>query len=121
MEFIWSIPRDQSDVYALCGGFGVYRGNSSSPCECLKGFEPFSTNNTSLNDWSGGCVRKSPLQCENNTYANGKKDWFVTIPFLKLPVNSKAYSAASAKNCEVACMKNCSCIAYAYNRSWCMI
>jgi hypothetical protein len=118
----WSVPRDQSDVYALCGGFGVYSGNSSSPCECLKGFEPISTNYTSRKDWSGGCVRKFPLQCENITYANGKKDWFTKIPFLRLPVNSKAYSAASVRNCEVACMNNCSCTAYAYNSSgYCVI
>nr|WAU86896.1 birch protein [Betula platyphylla] len=119
----WSAPRDQSDVYSMCGAFGVlYRDNTSSPaCECLKGFEPFSMEDTRLNDWSGGCVRKFPLQCENNTYANGTKDWFMKIPNLRLPVNSKAYSAVSSMNCEVACMKNCSCTAYAYNRSGCMI
>jgi len=120
-NLFWSQPVGQSNVYGLCGAFGVYRDNISSPCECLKGFEPFSTNYTSLNDWTGGCVRKSPLQCENNTYANGKKDWFMKIPFLRLPVNSKAYSAASARNCEVACMNNCSCTAYAYNSSGCVI
>ncbi|XP_062177118.1 G-type lectin S-receptor-like serine/threonine-protein kinase At1g11330 [Alnus glutinosa] len=112
------------DVYGLCGGFGVYRGNSSIPCECLKGFEPFSMNYTRLNDWSGGCVRKSPLQCENNTYSNGTKDWFMKMPNVRLPVNSKAYNwAASARiNCQTACMNNCSCTAYAYNRSgYCMI
>ncbi|XP_062177152.1 G-type lectin S-receptor-like serine/threonine-protein kinase At2g19130 [Alnus glutinosa] len=80
----WYGPLDQSDVYALCGGFGVYRENSSSSCECLKGFEPFSMNYTRLNDWSGGCVRKSPLQCENNTYGNGTKDWFMKMPNLML-------------------------------------
>ncbi|XP_062177119.1 G-type lectin S-receptor-like serine/threonine-protein kinase At2g19130 [Alnus glutinosa] len=120
----WSKPRDQSDVYALCGGFGVYRGNSSSPCECLKGFEPFSMNYTRLNDWAGGCVRKSPLQCENNTYGNGTKDWFMKMPNVRLPVNSKAYNWAVSDriNCEAACMNNCSCTAYAYNRSgYCMI
>jgi hypothetical protein len=117
----WSQPAAQSNVYGLCGAFGVYRDNISSPCECLKGFEPFSKNYTSLNDWSGGCVRKSPLQCENNTYANGKKDWFMKIPFLRLPANSKAYSAASARNCEVACMNKCSCTAYVYNSSGCVI
>jgi len=119
----WLQPVVQSDVYGLCGAFGVYRDNMSSPsCECLKGFEPFSKNYTSLNDWSGGCARKSPLQCENNTYANGKKDWFMKIPFLRLPDHSKAYSAASARNCEGACMNNCSCTAYAYNSSgYCVI
>ncbi|GLT64148.1 hypothetical protein SLA2020_366580 [Shorea laevis] len=61
----WSAPRDQSDVYALCGAFGVlYRDNLSNPCNCLK---------------------------------------------------------VGAKNCEVACMNNCSCTAYSYNRSGCMI
>ncbi|XP_062175880.1 receptor-like serine/threonine-protein kinase SD1-8 isoform X2 [Alnus glutinosa] len=122
-SLVWFQPRGESDVYGLCGPFGVYSENISRPsCECLKGFEPFSTHYTSLNDWSDGCVRKSPLQCENNTYANGKKDWFMNIPFLRLPVNSKAYSAASARNCEVACMNNCSCTAYVYNSSgYCVI
>jgi hypothetical protein len=121
-NIIWDEPLDQS-IYGLCGAFGMYRKNISSPCECLIGFEPFSTDYTSGNDWSGGCVRKSSLQkCENNTYANGKKDWFMKIPFLRLPGNSKAYSAASARYCEVACMNNCSCTAYAYNSSgYCMI
>jgi hypothetical protein len=55
----------------------------------------------------------------NNTYANGKKDWFKKIPILRFPVNSKA---VSAMNCEVACMNDCSCTAYAYNSSgYCMI
>jgi hypothetical protein len=111
-------------IYALCGGFGVYCGNSSSPYECLKGFEPFSMNYTRLNDWSGGCVRKSPLQCENNTYGNGTKDWFMKMPNVRLHVNSKAYNwAASARiHCEAACINHCSCTAYAYNRSgYCMI
>jgi hypothetical protein len=73
----WFVPRDLSDVYSYCGAVGAYRENSSSPCERLKGFEPFLMNHTILNDWSGGCVRKYPLQCENNTYANGKEDWFL--------------------------------------------
>ncbi|XP_062175782.1 G-type lectin S-receptor-like serine/threonine-protein kinase At4g27290 [Alnus glutinosa] len=116
-KLFWSQPGPQSDVYGLCGTFGVYSDNVSSPCKCLKGFEPLSTNYTSPSDWTGGCVRKFPLQCKNNRYANGKKDWFVKIPFLRLPVNSKAYLAASARNCEVACMNNCSCTAYVYNSS----
>jgi hypothetical protein len=117
----WSQPTAELSIYALCGAFGVYRENFSSPCECLKGFEPFSVADTRLNDWSGGCVRKSPLQCENNTYANGTKDWFLKISNMQLPLYSKAYLAVNASGCELACMKNCSCMAYAYNRSGCMI
>ncbi|XP_059437544.1 G-type lectin S-receptor-like serine/threonine-protein kinase At2g19130 [Corylus avellana] len=116
-------PGNLSDVYAICGAFGVvqYPDNSSYPCGCLKGFKPFSMEDTGLNDWSGGCVRKSPLQCENNMYANGKKDWFMKISNMRLPVYSKAYLAVNASRCELACMENCSCAAYAYNRSGCMI
>jgi hypothetical protein len=66
-------------------------------------------------------VRKSPLQCENNTHVNVKKDWFMKISNMRLPVYSKAYLAVNASSCELACMENCHCAAYAYNRSGCMI
>jgi hypothetical protein len=120
---LWSAPTNYSEVRVLCGAFGVvqYPDNFSNPYECLKGFEPFSMNYSRQNDWSGGCVRKSPLQCENNTYANGKKDWFLKISNMQLLVYSKAYLAVNASRCELACMENCSCTAYAYNRSGCMI
>jgi hypothetical protein len=120
---IWSEPRSLSDVYALCGAFGVlqYPENFSSPCECLTGFEPSSMEDTRLNDWSRGCVRKSPLQCEDNTHAIVKQDWFMKISNMQLPVYSKTYLALNASRCELACMENCSCTAYAYNRSGCMI
>jgi hypothetical protein len=36
-------------------------------------------------------------------------------------VYSKAYLAVNASKCELACMENCFCTAYAYNRSGCMI
>jgi hypothetical protein len=127
LESVWntfySAPKNLSDVYALCGAFGVvqYPDNSSNPCECLKGFKPFSMEETRLNDWSSGCVRKSPLQCQNNTHADVKKDWFMKISNMRLPVYSKAYLALNASRCELACMENCSCTAYAYNRSGCMI
>ncbi|KAG6651680.1 hypothetical protein CIPAW_06G129500 [Carya illinoinensis] len=115
---VWTRPESLSDVYALCGPFGIYRDNTSNPCDCPLGFEPFSDIETRLNDWSGGCLRKRPLQCENR---NAKKDWFLKISSMKLPVNSKAYLAMSARRCELACMNNCSCTAYAHNSSGCMI
>ncbi|XP_059437344.1 receptor-like serine/threonine-protein kinase SD1-6 [Corylus avellana] len=119
----WYAPTKPSDVYALCGAFGVvqYPDNFSNPCECLRGFKPFLMEDTRLNDWSGGCVRKSPLQCENNTHGSVKKDWFMKISNMRLPVYSKANLALNASRCELACMENCSCTAYAYNRSGCMI
>jgi hypothetical protein len=43
------------------------------------------------------------------------------ISNMRLPVFSKAYLAVNASRCELTYMKNCSCTAYAYNRSGCMI
>lgn len=117
----WSEPKQLADVYSFCGAFGVYNEDLSNACGCLEGFNPFSIEYTNLNDSSGGCVRKSPLQCENRTYANGKNDRFLKMPNMRLPVNAEAHSAASARACEVACMDNCSCTAYAYNSNGCMI
>ncbi|XP_034912850.2 G-type lectin S-receptor-like serine/threonine-protein kinase At4g27290 [Populus alba] len=107
----WSQPRDQAEVYGLCGVFGVFQGNSSSSCECLKGFKPLVQN-----DWSSGCVRKSPLQCQNKRSA-GKEDGFLKISNLTLPANSKTYQKVSAERCRLDCLEICSCVAYAYNKN----
>ncbi|KAG6709387.1 receptor-like serine/threonine-protein kinase SD1-6 [Carya illinoinensis] len=117
-DLLWANPKSLSDVYALCGAFGIYHDNTSHPCDCPKGFEPFSDTQTTLNDWSSGCLRRHPLQCENR---NAKKDWFQKIPNITSPINWKAYSAVSARRCELACMNNCSCTAYTHNSSGCLI
>ncbi|KAG7975915.1 hypothetical protein I3843_06G123900, partial [Carya illinoinensis] len=114
----WAQPASLSNVYAFCGPFGIYDDNSSNICDCPKGFEPFSDTQTRLNVWSGGCLRKHPLQCGN---LNGKGEWFLKIPNIKFPVNSKAYLAVNARRCELACMNNCSCTAYAHNSSGCLL
>jgi len=68
------------------------------------------------NDWSSGCVRESPLQCQNKRSA-GKEDGFLKISNLKLPANSKTYQKESAERCRLDCMEICSCVAYAYNKN----
>ncbi|KAJ6737810.1 RECEPTOR-LIKE SERINE/THREONINE-PROTEIN KINASE SD1-8 [Salix viminalis] len=107
----WSQPKDQAGVYGLCGVFGVFHENSSSYCECLKGFKPLVQD-----DWSSGCVRKSPLQCQNMSSV-GKEDGFLKMSNLKLPANSKTYQKVSAGRCRLDCIENCSCMAYAYNNN----
>ncbi|KAG6651683.1 hypothetical protein CIPAW_06G129700 [Carya illinoinensis] len=102
----WGQPKFRSDVYALCGPFGIYHDNTIKSCDCPKGFEPFSDNQTRLNDWSGGCLRRHPLQCENR---NAKNDLFQKIPNITLPNNWKAYSAMSARR------------SYTHNSSGCLI
>ncbi|XP_042985342.1 G-type lectin S-receptor-like serine/threonine-protein kinase At2g19130 [Carya illinoinensis] len=93
----WAQPASLSNVYAFCGPFGIYDDNSSNIFDCPKGFELFSDTQTRLNVWSGGCLRKHPLQCGN---LNGKGEWFLKIPNIKFPVNLKAYLAVSARRCN---------------------
>ncbi|KAJ6397413.1 hypothetical protein OIU77_018431 [Salix suchowensis] len=83
--YYWAEPKDQSGVYGLCGVFGVFHENSSSYCECLKGFKPLVQN-----EWTSGCVRKSPLQCQNKK-SIGEEDGFLKMSNLTLPANSKTY------------------------------
>lgn len=66
------------------------------------------------NDWSSGCVRKSPLQCQNKRSV-AKEDGFLKISNLTLPANSKTYQKESAERCRLHCLEICSCVAYAYN------
>uniref|UniRef100_A0A6N2KTI3 Receptor-like serine/threonine-protein kinase n=1 Tax=Salix viminalis TaxID=40686 RepID=A0A6N2KTI3_SALVM len=106
----WSQPRDQAGVYGFCGVFGVFHA-SSSYCECLKGFKPLVQD-----DWSSGCVRKSPLQCQNKK-SIGKEDGFLKMSDLALPANFKTYQKVSAGRCRLDCMEKCSCMAYTYNNS----
>uniref|UniRef100_A0A6N2KR50 Receptor-like serine/threonine-protein kinase n=1 Tax=Salix viminalis TaxID=40686 RepID=A0A6N2KR50_SALVM len=111
----WSQPTDQADVYAFCGAFGVFNESTTSPCNCIKGFKPFRQN-----DWSSGCVRESPLQCQKKE-GNGRKDEFLKMSNLTLPTNSKTHESANATRCEVDCLESCSCTAFAYNNSECFV
>ncbi|XP_059658866.1 receptor-like serine/threonine-protein kinase SD1-8 [Cornus florida] len=116
-------PRQLSQVYALCGAFGIYSDNLLiNPCECLQGFEPFSMRDIKLDDWSGGCVRETPLQCQNGHYTNGLAQRFSKISDITtLPDNSKVLPDLSLERCESACVQKCSCTAYAYNSSGCLV
>ncbi|RVW68704.1 G-type lectin S-receptor-like serine/threonine-protein kinase [Vitis vinifera] len=56
---------DNCDRYALCGAYGSCDINNSPACGCLKGFVPKHPNDWNVADWSGGCVRRTRLNCQN--------------------------------------------------------
>ncbi|KAK3037631.1 hypothetical protein RJ639_030408 [Escallonia herrerae] len=116
---IFGLPKEQTEVYAFCGPFGIFSKNLSNSCECLQGFEPYSTENTRLNHWSDGCVRRTPLQCEYGPSSKGKKDGFQKVSDVKLPADPTPHPAQSLKTCKSACMQNCSCKACAYSSTGC--
>ncbi|KAK2650943.1 hypothetical protein Ddye_018432 [Dipteronia dyeriana] len=81
----WSTPRQPCQVYAYCGAFGSCGEQTQPFCGCVSGFKPNSEQNWNLlQDYSGGCVRKTQLKCEKNSLANGKSDRFLADGFYNL-------------------------------------
>ncbi|KAF8409392.1 hypothetical protein HHK36_005467 [Tetracentron sinense] len=120
-NIIYAQPREQCEVHASCGPFGKCNQKARPFCECIQGFEERSPKDWNLSDWSGGCVRKTSLHCGNTTLPNGEKDKFVPSPKMRLPVNNLSLAVGSTEGCELACLNNCSCTAYAYGSGGCSI
>ncbi|KAK7290955.1 hypothetical protein RIF29_05764 [Crotalaria pallida] len=112
-NLFWSQP-SQCEVYGLCGVFGSCNENSTPTCNCLPGFEQMSQSDWNLEDYSGGCKRKTTLQCEN-------KDRFLEILNVILPKDAINIGAGNAGECESTCLNNCSCTAYAYTNNGCSV
>ncbi|KAL6884696.1 hypothetical protein ACP4OV_010632 [Aristida adscensionis] len=115
----WATPLSQCDVYALCGPFGLCDGASSDYCRCLPGFQPASQGDWAAQRWSAGCARKTALQCNSsNASSSSTTDGFLPVQNVQLPSGYDAVAggaSASPGECASACLRNCSCAAYAYN------
>ncbi|CAL5200476.1 unnamed protein product [Lathyrus oleraceus] len=120
-NLFWSQPRTQCEVYAFCGAFGTCTENSKPYCNCLDGFEPKSQSDWDLEDHSGGCMRKTRLQCESSDRSNGVKDGFRPIPNMALPKHAQSVRSENAEECESICLNNCSCSAYSYDSDECSV
>ena len=96
--------------YAFCGAFSICNETARVPCGCLKGFEPVDADAWSSGDASSGCVRKTSLQCTNN-----QKDGFLKISRVDWTKNPLGLDIVNDKECQSACLNNCSCLAYAYD------
>ncbi|KAF6159063.1 hypothetical protein GIB67_032680 [Kingdonia uniflora] len=102
-----TVGNDQCDNYGLCGGYGTCNINNAPVCGCLQGFTPKSPQDYDQLNWSGGCIRRTPLSCNN-------RDGFRKFNALKLPDSSSSWvnKNMNLKDCEKLCLKNCSCTAY---------
>ncbi|KAJ4726197.1 receptor kinase 3 [Melia azedarach] len=103
------VTLDQCDNYALCGAYASCNINSNSPeCECLEGFKPKSPVEWNMLDKSGGCIRRTPLDCERG-------DGFLKREAVKLPDTHYSWvdKNIGLLECKKLCSKNCSCTAYA--------
>lgn len=114
----FTLPRTKSEIYAFCGGFGIYDESASSSCRCFQGFDPlYSTNDNT----PAGCKRKSQLQCENSAAIKAEKDGFQEISGVKWPDNSEPHPSQSRNWCKSECQSICSCSAFAYNNNTCYL
>ncbi|KAF5475569.1 hypothetical protein F2P56_007363 [Juglans regia] len=115
-EVGWLVLQSECDVYGKCGPFGICNSKSLPICNCLVGFKPKNIEEWDRGDWSSGCVRSTPLQCERVTTngEEGKKDGFLKLEMMKVP-DLLNRSSAVEDECRDQCLENCSCIAYAYD------
>ncbi|KAF3433835.1 hypothetical protein FNV43_RR24938 [Rhamnella rubrinervis] len=121
-EFLRSVP-NFCGVYGTCGPFGSCSSLSSAECRCLRGFKPINIKEWNRGNWTSGCVRRTPLQCDklnkstiSNTsaYDTGKDDAFMKLKAMKVP-DFMILVSAPQDNCQDQCLKNCSCTAYAFD------
>jgi hypothetical protein len=98
---------DQCEEYAFCGPNTRCEITRTPICVCLDGFTPMSPVDWNFSDWSGGCHRRTPLNCS-------AKDGFLKYTANKLPDTSTSSfdKSIDLKECERLCLKNCSCTAY---------
>ncbi|XP_059661961.1 G-type lectin S-receptor-like serine/threonine-protein kinase At1g11330 isoform X1 [Cornus florida] len=116
-------PNGPCDIYGTCGSFGICNDMNSPICNCLSGYVPKSSEEWHRRNWTGGCIRRVEIQCERNSSTDrSKSDGFIKLTGIKLPDFSDYSSVDGAIQCGDFCLKNCSCVAYAYvNGIGCMV
>ncbi|XP_038682076.1 G-type lectin S-receptor-like serine/threonine-protein kinase At2g19130 isoform X2 [Tripterygium wilfordii] len=109
-DLFWTRPPQECEVYAFCGPFSICNQDKAPLCFCPEGFETEAPGDWEMGDHTGGCTRRTPLQCDN-----GGTDTFLVIPNMRFPSNPESSTAKTIEECEKECSTNCSCNAFAYD------
>ncbi|XP_073145974.1 G-type lectin S-receptor-like serine/threonine-protein kinase B120 [Henckelia pumila] len=114
----WSVlqshPGSVCDGYNRCGAFGICDApNGVQRCSCMQGFVPTDKDQWNRGNWSGGCIRSTKLQCEENINTTSSDD-FVLAENVKLPDFVDYVGTDDSTGCKNKCLANCSCTAYAF-------
>ncbi|XP_009607303.1 G-type lectin S-receptor-like serine/threonine-protein kinase B120 [Nicotiana tomentosiformis] len=125
-SMIQSHPLGDCDVYNPCGNFAKCDISNSLKCTCLYGFVPNDWEQWNARNWSGGCVRRTRLECGRNSSVlrsdSGNGDGFLEIKGIKLPDFADRAAAENIDECKSKCLENCSSTAYAFVTGiYCMI
>ena len=101
-----TVNTDNCERNALCGANGICSIDSSPVCNCLNGFVPNVLREWETMDWSGGCLRRTPLNCSG--------DGFQRLSGVKLPETKTSWfnKSMNLDECRNTCLKNCSCTAF---------
>ncbi|KAK7412250.1 hypothetical protein VNO78_03701 [Psophocarpus tetragonolobus] len=103
------VHRTYCDLYGYCGVFASCNWESSPICSCLSGYKPKNVEDWNRKNWTRGCVRRVPLECGEHT-----KDGFLMLENMKVP-DFVQRTTFLRDECGTKCLKNCSCVAYAYD------
>jgi hypothetical protein len=82
-ELFSTFQADRCEKYGLCGTYATCNINNSPVCACLEGFLPKSPKDWDSEDWSDGCLRRTPLECND-------RDGFLKCTWVKLPNTSSS-------------------------------
>lgn len=109
---LWEAPVTECEKYNRCGDYGSCTDGAAPICSCLKGFVPRFGSEWSDGNWTEGCVRRTPLQCEGNGV---DPDRFYLMRGIKLPDSSELTpQVVNVNECGELCLRNCSCKAYSF-------
>ncbi|GLT83110.1 hypothetical protein SLE2022_014190 [Rubroshorea leprosula] len=113
---VQSEPVSDCDLYNFCGNFGVCDITKIPKCSCPQGFRPKFQDQWNRGNWSGGCERRTELQCKRNASdagGNSEQDGFKGLRCMKLPDFANRVTPGNSETCRGKCLANCSCNAYA--------
>ncbi|PPD81872.1 hypothetical protein GOBAR_DD21200 [Gossypium barbadense] len=103
----YSIYLTDCDVYGKCGAFGIFDSTKRPICSCLEGFKARNIEEWSRGNWSGGCFRTTPLQCQrdnnNGSGAGQDDDGFLEMKMMKVPAFPDRSSIIN-RDCKDQCM-----------------
>ncbi|KAL5198730.1 hypothetical protein ABZP36_002242 [Zizania latifolia] len=128
-ETVWSQPAIPCHEYNRCGANAECAAGDGGQavCTCLKGFKPKSEAEYSSRNWTQGCVRSAPLTCSQRNISavaasTTGDDVFAELQGVKLPDFAVwGSTVGDASSCRQACLGNCSCGAYSYSTSSCLM
>ncbi|CAI0467905.1 unnamed protein product [Linum tenue] len=108
---IWDVlqrqPEEGCEAYNRCGEFAVCDESGRPTCNCMEGFRPRNLSEWNSENFTGGCQRNTPLQCQRG-------DGFLKLSGVNVPDSSEFMRVWDDGECSRQCLNNCSCTAYSF-------